>query len=221
MRIDKRLYLIIPVTRADGSEIFVHSSPISSDLFDKYYLPIAKTFSAMYSQGLGALAGPRIADKLLRQMSQDLGVWDTQDGVQNGLLAEIHRLTNVLMPGKQGWVTVPFYDAKRQKQLDAEDCAEVEAAVVFFIVASAMHHRSHLLGLLEGAMSLWGAEVKSLTCTEFRNSLPTSTKGASTGETGEESSATSSSGSPAPDSRPLPSRAVSSGTRPSTTGSAI
>lgn len=219
MRIDKRLYLIIPVTCADGSEIFVHSAPISSDVFDKYYLPIAKTFSAMYSQGLGAIAGPRVADKLLRQMSQELGMWDGGDGVHNGLVAEIHRLTNVLLPSERGWMTVPFYDARQKGQLEPEDAAEVEAAIVFFTVASAMHRRRDLQGLLESATSLWGAEVKSLTCTAFLTSLQTLTATESSGGTEAGSWATSSSGSLAQDSRSLPSNTHSTGDRRRITGS--
>ena len=61
MHINRKLNLVIPIERADGSQIFTHSTPISAEVFDKYFLVIAKTFSAIYSEGLGPLGGPRVA----------------------------------------------------------------------------------------------------------------------------------------------------------------
>src|SRR5271154_5947554 len=114
MRLDRKLNLIIPIVRDDKSNIFVHSTPLSSEVFDTYFLVIAKTFSAIYAEGLGIIAGPRVADKMLRKVAKDMGVWDTKGGVQDGLIAEMHRLTNVVCAGKRGWEALPFADAQTQ-----------------------------------------------------------------------------------------------------------
>jgi hypothetical protein len=183
MRIDKRLNLVIPVERADGAMIYVHSTPISVEVFDTYFLVIAKTFGAIYSEGLGVIAGPRVADKLLRKVAQDMGAWEGAGGVRDGLVAEMRRLSNVLSPGAQGWEMLPFDDAKARGVIDAADAAEIEAAITFFTVASAMHRRTDQADILGSAMSLWGARIESLSCTELMNSLRTSTVAASSGAT--------------------------------------
>lgn len=183
MMIDRRLNLVIPVTRSDGSTMFVHSTPISSQIFDSYFLPIAKAFSAIYTEGLGPVAGPRIADKMLKKVAMELEVWEGHSGVQNGLVNHIQHSTNILMIGKAGWEMVPYYDAKAGGLIDAEDASEVDAAVTFFILASAMHRRTELKGILDGAMSLWGAQTESLNCTDYLTSLRTSTARESSGAT--------------------------------------
>lgn len=183
MKLDRRLNLVIPVERGDGTTVYAHSAPISADIFDTYFLPIAKTFSAIYAEGLGPIAGPRVADKVLRKVAQEMGIWDTPGGVQHGLVAEIRRLTNVLLPGKNGWELLPYEDALKQKTIDQDDAHEIEAALTFFMVASAMHRRADLEAILNGAMNLWGARTELLSCTEFLNSLRTLSEVGNTGET--------------------------------------
>lgn len=191
MRIDRRtLNLIVPVTREDGATVYVHSAPIAEDMFDLYYKPIARTFNQIYSGGYGITAGPRIANRLLRDVSVDLGVWEDQKGVdgrpvpgvKSGLMNEIYRLTNVLAVGEKGWETVPYQEAVARGLLDAADASEVEGAIVFFTVASAMHRREQRAEVLAGAALLWSAQITSLNSTEYMNSLPTSTRAGSSGE---------------------------------------
>jgi len=92
MKLDKALNLVIPIDQDEG-RIYVHSTPISLEVFEKYFLAISKTFAAIYSEGLNVLAGPRVAALMLRRVSDDLGL-DT------GLIDEIRRLSNVIVSGK-------------------------------------------------------------------------------------------------------------------------
>lgn len=182
-RISKNLNLVIPVTRTDGAEIFVHSTPISADVFDTYFLPISKTFAAIYGQGLGMLAGPRVADKLLKKVSKELGEWEGPGGVEQGLMAEIRRSTTVMAPGKGGWEMLTFDDAVKMQQIDKDDAAEIEGALVFFMVSSAMHRKQDLPQILGGAMKLWGARTDVSNSTDYLNSLRTLTVVGSSGGT--------------------------------------
>jgi hypothetical protein len=177
-RIDRSLKLIIPVTEADGEHVraYVYAQAISAEIFDRYFLEISKTFAAIHSEGLGPLAGPRIADKMLRRVCESLGNWDD---VQKGLVAEIHRLTIYVAPGEKGWEPSPYADAK----LEAEDRSEIEAALVFFTCGSAMYTRDMRPGRLGFAASLWGAQTTSQSVTEFIASLRTSNEGGNSGET--------------------------------------
>lgn len=182
MKLDRKLNLVVPV-EVDSGTIYVHSMPVTREVFEQYFLVISKTFSAIYSQGLHAAAGPRVAAMLLKSIAVDLGQWEGPGGVENGLMNEIRRLTNVVMPGSSGWTTVPYDTASAQGLLSDDDKSEIENAIVFFIVASAMHKKKDLASILTGAGKLWDSRIESLNCTEYARSLPISTETASTGAT--------------------------------------
>lgn len=187
MKLDQKLNLVIPIgsdqTVADPKdpkktvtvfvpEFFVHSMPIGREVFEKFYLVIAKTFSSIYNEGLGFTTGPRVAMLMLRSTASSMGQLEE---VERGLIAEIRRLTNVVMVGQSGWETVPFQEVVDKKIISEDDLAEVENALAFFTVASSMHKKKDLLEILDGAGTLWGAQTSLLSCTEYAASLRTST----------------------------------------------
>ena len=189
-RLNRKLHLVIPVEQGPVTA-FVHSTPIGGDVFDTFFLPISKAFAAIYQEGLSVVSGPRVAAKMLKAVSTNLGIWDSDSKdperiamtVKGGLITEIHRLTNVFVPTtERGWSMMPLDDAIRAGALDAEDVEEVENAVVFFTLGWLMHKRSDRQAVLEGAASLWGAQVTSSDCTEFSDSLRTSTAADPTGK---------------------------------------
>jgi hypothetical protein len=186
MKINKKLNLLVEVDTDDGT-IFVHSTPLAREVFERYFLIIGKTFASIISEGLSFVSGPRVAAMMLRKIAQDAGVWDGRDGINNGLMAEIRRLSNVVIPSASGWVTMPFQDAIDKKEMDEEDIAEVEGLITFFICASAMSRKNEIAPILE-KMRLWGALTTLLNSTEYAASLPTST----TAGTSETSTTTSS-----------------------------
>lgn len=178
MNIDRSLNLVVPVDRADGTTIYVHASAISREAFDANFLVIAKTFTAIYAEGLGVVAGPRIAAKMLKKVAADMGQLEV---VQKGLLAEMSRLTNVIAPGGNGWTSLPVNIALDQKMIDADDVEEVENAIAFFTLASAMHKKREARGILEQAARLWSALISSSNATEYAASLSTSMTAAGSG----------------------------------------
>lgn len=188
MRIDKKLNIIVPIERDDGL-IYVHSTPIGREVFENYFVVISKTFSAIYAQGLGPIAGPRVAAMMLKKVAKDLGVWDGEAGVGNGLMAEIRRLSNVVTPGENGWTTLPLQNAIDRQILTEDELSEAEGAITFFMVASAMHRKRDLPAILSDGMGhLWGTQTTSLDSTEYARSLPTLTATESIGETAKPSS---------------------------------
>jgi hypothetical protein len=182
LSLNRKLNLVIPIDIREGVTAYVHSTPISREVFESYYQVIARTFNGIYQGGLGTLAGPRVAKMELKRIAIEMGLWDGPAGVNSGLLGEIHRLTNVIRPGLSGWGTIPFEDALRQNYFNDDDVSEIENAIVFFIVASAMHKRSELGPVLEIVSKLWGAQTTSSNCTEYSASLPTSIETESSGE---------------------------------------
>ena len=179
MKLNPQLNLVIPIEQDTGI-VYIHATPPSTEVFDRYFLPISKTFAEIYNSGLGITAGPRVAAKYLKKVSVEMGAWDGASGVEAGLVNEIRRLANVIGTGGE---VIPFQDAVDKKLIDAEDLDEVENALSFFCVASLMHLRRERRPVLEGAAALWGAQITSLDCMAFRDSLRTSTAAESTGAT--------------------------------------
>lgn len=184
MRINRQLNLVLKIEREDKSVLYVHSSPVGQEVFDTYFLPVTKTFGQIYANGLGFAGGPPAAARLLRQVSQELGVWGDTDGaigVEHGFIGEIRRLTNVILPTEKGWRTMPFDDAVKAGEIDRDDEQEVLSGLVFFTVVSLGHLRAQRKTFLEVGFHQWDAQITSSDATAFRNSLPTLTPPASSG----------------------------------------
>jgi hypothetical protein len=201
VKVDQRLNFVIPIYRSvvvkttdpltkkdlerEEEQVvgYVHSVPIRRETFERYFMALSKAYAAMYGQGLSIMAAPRVASYLLKQAAQDIGDWDGEDGVEKGLLGEINRLSSYISAGPGGWESLPLETALSRKMMSDDDVEEATNAVAFFIVNSSMQRRTDLKVTLDGAARLWGAQVSSLSCTEFLASLKTSTGAANTGGT--------------------------------------
>jgi hypothetical protein len=181
MKINKALNLVIPV-ELNGVECFVHSTPISYEVFEKYFWVMSRTFGVIESMPASHVSGPRIAAMMLKKQAEITGEWEGQDGVEKGLINEIRRLTNIVIPGSRGWELTPYYDAIQRGIISTEDAREIDGIVTYFILASAMHKRDLLKPTLE-LLSMWGARPESLDCSAFVNSLPTLTEAENFGGT--------------------------------------
>ena len=181
MRLNEKLHMVVPLYSQDGDVetiyAYVHSAPISREVFEAHFMLISKTFAAIYGEGLGEIVGPRVAKLIMMEVAKRTR---DMEGA-TALINEIRRLTNVVTRGPGGWVTIPFQDAVDRGDLDADDLAEVENAICFFTVVSATHKKQILQAMLPGAVALWGGQTSSSDCTGFVASLRTST---ATGNTG-------------------------------------
>lgn len=182
MQIDRKLNLVIPVETEKG-EVLVHSMPIGVATFRRYYREIGRTFASIHNEGLGVAAGPRVAAYLLETVSRETGTWEGEGGVEQGLMAEIRRLTNAIVPKAGGGTEIiPWQQVASNKLIDEEDVGEVENAIVFFTVAWSMWRRDVRAIMMTGAANLWGARLESSSITELQGSSQTSIAVASSGE---------------------------------------
>ncbi len=165
----------------DKSTFYAYCSPISREVFEQFFVVISKAFASIFNEGLGVVAGPRVAGLMLKKVAVEMNVWDGPTGVEAGLINEIRRLSCVMMPDGSGWTMVPLQDAIDRKLLSPGDASEVENALAFLIVVSAMLRKTELAGVLGGAASLWDAQTTLLSATAYRGSLPTLTVVDSTG----------------------------------------
>ena len=109
------------------NKIWVHSMPISRAVYKAYFLPMSRAYEVIHGNNMH-MTGPRNAALTLEKVSRDTGVWDGPDGIENGLMTEIRRLTNILTPvaGNNGWEMLPYQSAIMSNYLDEEDIDEID-----------------------------------------------------------------------------------------------
>lgn len=204
MKINRAMNLIVPVETELGTA-YIHSTPISKEVYKQHFFILSKTFAAIFSEGLGVVAGPRIAYMMLEQVSTGKGVWEGADGVRNTLVNEIIRLSNLVYPVEgKGWDTKPLDVALDSDIVDLDD---VIGELVFFTCVSAINKPVQAKGLMDAVAGLWNSATTSLGLMAWIDSLVTSKPIASSGGTASTSSATSSTTAQAaasPSSSPIP-----------------
>jgi hypothetical protein len=179
MKLDDRLNLVIPM-ELNGSKIHVHSVPISLDVFEQFFDVLATAYNEVIKLGLNSPVSLRTARLWLRKTALNMG---RAEEVQGGLINEIHRLTNVLVLGKQGWETVPFQQMIQGERFATEEVSEIENALIFFTFVSHLTERASRTGAQKGSAGVFGGVATSLNCTGYAASLPTLTAPVSSGET--------------------------------------
>jgi len=175
MKINRKLNIVLPVDIGEGEKIFVHSTPISRDVFENYYSQLGAVFTKCFdaiNQAHLALTAPQLAYPALKKISLDSGTWDS---VQKGLINEIIRLSNVIMATEKGWESVPLDLVIKREMLDEDTVAEVLSSLVFFTSIWRTAPKELRISFLEMAGSLRNWEFISLDSSEYLNGLPTLT----------------------------------------------
>ncbi|WP_171935299.1 hypothetical protein [Escherichia coli] len=197
MKISRNLNLIIPVRTEKGNG-WIHATPISKEVFKEHFFILSKTFSAIFSEGLGVVAGPRIACLMLERISSDMNIWDGEKGVRNTLVNEIIRLANLVYPVEgKGYDTLPLDMALERGIVEFDDVA---GELVFFTCVSSINTPEQTEQMMLAVSGMWNSRISSLSLTEWIASLPTLKPVASSGATASTLSATSSTTQPETDS---------------------
>lgn len=174
MKISKDLNLVVPV-KTEAGTFYVHSTPILYETFKRYFLVLSKTLNRIHAEGI-QIVGPRVAALMLEEIAKEMGQWEGVAGVENGLMNEISRLSNVIMPTERGWQSIPLDTAFKQGHLTAQEVHEVGGFIIFFTCVWHIHKRSEVEAFLELMVKIWGTQVSLLSCMEYRDSLPTLTE---------------------------------------------
>jgi hypothetical protein len=188
IKLDKKLNMVLPINTDKHGKIYVHSMPLSREVFEIHWLVLSMTYTQLFEKRLGPLMGPRVCALLLKdvaasQSTRENDLWAT---IQGTLVQEIHRLTNILMFKDNKWETVPYQEVLRQKLLGEEVISEVENTLIYFIVASALSLREEKATMLSVLEEMYQAQITSFNVTEFGNSLRTSITPENIGETTQE-----------------------------------
>lgn len=176
MRIElkKNLNLMIPL---DGA--YIHSTPVSIQVFEDNFLVLSKTFANMFANGLGAIAGPRVAYLMLKQTAQEMGVWDK---VNREFVQEMIRLSNAAVATPKGYKQVPLHTAIEKQLIGEDDVRDIMGQLSFFTLVWLMNKPNQVEPIMNVVGGLWESQITSLNFTEFVNSLTTSTEIENTGE---------------------------------------
>lgn len=197
MHIDKRLNLVIVLQQADEDDendttppIYVHCTPLLLETVKTYHMVLAKAFSALMSERLSVTAGPSVAAYTLEEVAKTTyrspGVtwWEGRDGVEQGLFAEMRRLSNVIAPRPNGWGLIPLQmvlDGGQEVALGADEATGVMNQLAFFMVVSAIAPVRDRGKLVKGGAYLYDGQTTLLGCTDYTTSLTTLTPAVNTG----------------------------------------
>lgn len=180
MKLDRKLNIVLEVERDAGGSIHVHSQPVSREIYEAHFELISQSIYGLYTKGFTPPACTRMVHDKLKQLIKENPEYKN---AEQTLLAEIWRLTNVLVPSERGWETVPFFEAmSRPELLTPDDVAEVKNFVCFFMGASWAHGKSERSGMYS-MVEACGAQTTSSDVTEYKTSLPILTATGSSGET--------------------------------------
>jgi len=191
LKINKNLNLVVQIQTTDYGTVHIHSTAVSREIFEQFYLELGKVFSQCFESDNPshvALSAPRLAYPSLKSIATQSGTWDGPSGVKFGLINEIIRLTNVIYCGEKGWETLPFDLAIKRGIIDEDEEAEVMSSLVFFTAISKVAPRDFRVSFLEMAGNLRHWVVTSLDCMAYQTGLPTLTKTDVTGKKVTESS---------------------------------
>jgi hypothetical protein len=180
--LNRKLNVVFSV-ETDKGKVYVHSTPVSRQIFEDNFLVMSRTLTATYKHELGPAMGPAVAALLLKQEAKAVGGEVELARVTQSFIGEVRRLTNVIYATEgKGWESLPFSVAVQRGVLDDDSAAEVENSIVYFMCASALHRKAELSVVLDGLKAVWSAETTSFNATEYMRSLPTLTPVANTGE---------------------------------------
>ncbi len=167
MNISKNLNLVV---KSDSGEVYFHHTPILYETFKKYHFVICSAFTSLLTAGM-QITGAQIAAMTLEETAKEMGKWEGQEGVRDGLFGELERLTNVICFTENGWETLPVYIAISRNLVSEEDWEEAKQRICFFTLICAMTKkdvRNDLLGIMNDS---WSTQTTLSSCMDFIGSL--------------------------------------------------
>lgn len=183
MQIASDLRLVVPID--DPPRIYAYHSPISREAYQSAFRLLRDAKVAMIgTSARHAFAARGDAALYLRDAGAAMARERDEegDGGATALLAEIKRLTTVLVPGTAGYDMLPIDAAISARAISADDWSDAEASIVFFTAWAAGTPRREMAKTMEMAAGLIGGSITSLDAMAWAASLRTSIAPATTGQ---------------------------------------
>lgn len=174
MEIDGDLNIVVPI----DDPVRAFSSPLPESIFRANYRVLARANEEIFGRGMKSalLTGPRIAAMAIGDAGKRIAEEDGKEGDTGAraFLGEVKRLTMILAPTDAGFDMLPVEQAIQSGKINAEDWADVEAALCFFTLGSAFETKRARAGLLEFLTGALNCSLTSQSCEDFAASLTTS-----------------------------------------------
>lgn len=159
-------------------DLHAYHSPIPREVYEANFRLLRDTkVSLLGNSAKHAFAARGDASLYLKEAGRALaaerGV--DGDGGATALLADLRRLTVILLPGPKGWEMTPVEVALSSNRINEDDWADAEAAIVFFTSWVAGTPKREKDATAQFAASLIGGSTTSSPAMEWIASLPTST----------------------------------------------
>ena len=174
MEIDGSLNIVVPID--DPVQAF--SAPLPESVFKASYRVLARANEEIFGRGMKAalLTGPRTAALAIADAGKRIAEEDGKEGDSGALafLAEVKRLTTILVPADAGFDTLPVDSAIQSGKITADDWIDVLGALCFFTLGSQFETRRARAGLLDFLTGALSCSLTPLNCEAFADSLTTS-----------------------------------------------
>ncbi|MGC9216172.1 hypothetical protein [Acidithiobacillus sp.] len=152
-----------------------YSTPLSKEAFEASYRLIAGTKAALFDTTDKALVldGPALALLTLKDVgaTQARKREEDGDGGAAALIAELGRLTMVVVPGAEGLDLMPV----SASGVDPDEWEEALSALIFFTVNYALTPKSEKNRKIEMLSAILNFGITSQSAEDWLNSLKTST----------------------------------------------
>lgn len=180
MKIDDNLSLVFDVGACKGFH-----TPISRAVFEANFKIISATKAVLFYGNSSAVVNvsPVIAALTLKDEGKKIAdsSGEDGDGGADAIIAEIKRLTLIMVSGASGWDMLPVDAAIQSGAMDAEEWQEALSELVFFTASYALARKADRPRAANGVCAITGLDTTSLSAEEFMASLPISKKPETTG----------------------------------------
>ena len=188
MKIDPALNLVLPIRENPADEevlLWAYHAPLSREAFESSYRIIAAAKHMIWGDGVeyAYSSGQYVATLALKDagridavkygLPEDVSI--EEGGTAAALLAELKRLTSVLVPSENGWEMLPTEIALTKNVITAEEWREAERQIVFFTCSSFMCQAKSRPIMIPRFASVLGGSTTSLPPMDFAASCTTST----------------------------------------------
>ena len=174
MEIDANQNIIVPID--DPVQAF--SAPLPESIFKANFRVLSRANEEIFGRGMKAalMTGPRTAALAIADAGKRIAEEDGKEGDSgaSAFLAEVKRLTTILVPTDAGFDTLPVDSAIQSGKITAEDWSDVLGALCFFTLGSQFETRRARAGLLEFLAGALSCSLTPLNCEAFADSLTTS-----------------------------------------------
>ena len=169
----------------NGAKIWLHSEPISEDVFDQFFDELSWLYAKIQRESLWYDAAIGSISKHIRKYAEKQGTLHGLNGLEQEFFSVILAKTTAFVPAeKGGYEQLPLSTLIARGQLSGKTVRTIEGILLFFTLGVVNYEGEKQADFISGTIGRYSVQSTLLSATECLSSLPTLTEAASSGETG-------------------------------------